>query len=510
MINYNISDQLVGALCNTLLHSLWQGIVLSVVAGLIVICTRKASSALRYNLLISALAFFAIGVSVTFVGQYRQGGGVPVAERLIQPVQLSGAHIATDAGPQTVPASQPGFTDRVYGYLSGHHNTIVLVWFLIICIRSLQLGVGLYGTYRFKRVQVRAVDDHWPERMRQLADALGIRQSITLLESGLAKVPMVIGALKPVVLVPIGLLTALRAAEVEAILIHELAHIRRRDYLVNLLQSLMEIVFFFNPAVLWVSGLIRAERENCCDDLALAQQNNRVDYMRALVSCEEYKLAAAGYAMAFAGDKNTLLGRVKRMSSNRNHSLNVFEKTVLAVCLVCAGLFAMAFSAKEVSRAEPLPKIIPVVTRPHFVAQANTKVTKAVTPRKRPGHDAIVSRPPEQQVIPGDTIVPQPVDMMEAYHNGGYQYSSKGYAGRRREYADLNQRYAADNINIKADLLKDHLIDDTNHLHFTINQNVFILNGVRQGAEVFERYKNKYVPTYGGEGWEWNHSTERN
>jgi bla regulator protein BlaR1 len=80
---------------------------------------------------------------------------------------------------------------------------------------------------------------------------------------------MVIGNLKPVILMPIGLLTALTTEEVEAILMHELAHIKRRDYLVNLLQSLMEIVFFFNPAVLWISQLIKAERENCCDDLAL-------------------------------------------------------------------------------------------------------------------------------------------------------------------------------------------------------------------------------------------------
>src|ERR1700749_4616836 len=124
-----------------------------------------------------------------------------------------------------------------------------------------------------------AAGGFWNERMQQLAALMGIRQTISLLESGIAKVPMVIGHLKPVILIPIGLLTALSAEEVEAILVHELAHIKRRDYLVNMLQSLMEIIFFFNPAVLWISQLIKTERENCCDDMVVEQSSNRISYI---------------------------------------------------------------------------------------------------------------------------------------------------------------------------------------------------------------------------------------
>jgi bla regulator protein BlaR1 len=145
----------------------------------------------------------------------------------------------------------------------------------------------------------------------------------------------------------VGLLSALSADEVEAIIVHELAHIKRRDYLVNLLQSLIEIVFFFNPAVLWISQLIKTERENCCDDLALEQSSNKISYIRALVSCEEYQQALPAYAMAFAGSKNSLLDRVKRLASNRNHSLNIYEKTALAVCLVVSGLCMSAFAERE-------------------------------------------------------------------------------------------------------------------------------------------------------------------
>ena len=349
LITYNSFDRLVGALCNTLMHSLWQGILLTAIAGLIIICTRKTSSALRYNLLISAMMLFAIGVSVTFTWQYSRSNPT-LAIKTTSEIRINNAAQPVQAvlvftGVQEL--SRQPFTVSVNNFLSEHHNNIVFVWFLIVCGRCLQLAFGLYGIYRLRRVSVSIVNGHWQHRMQILAVQLHLNKAVKLLDSGLAKVPMVIGYLKPVILVPVGLLNALTAEEVEAILIHELAHIKRRDYLVNMLQSLMEIVFFFNPAVLWVSKLIKTERENCCDDLAVARNNNKINYIRALVSCEEYQASVPAYAMGLSGGKNTLLNRVKRIVSNRNYSLNLFEKTVLAVCLVLLGLGVSAFTARE-------------------------------------------------------------------------------------------------------------------------------------------------------------------
>lgn len=337
------TDRLISALCNTLLHSLWQGLILAAVTGLIVLFTRKSTAAMRYNLLISALALFAVGVGTTFWLQFGE------AKPAVTDVVTTGiSNVAVNVPAVNINTSMPTqtFTENLYGYLNQHHNVIVLVWFLIICAKSIQLVVGLIGVRRLKHSKVHQVSIEWHNCMEQLAQSLNIDKGIMLLESGLAKVPMVIGTLKPVILIPIGLLTALTAEEVEAILVHELAHIKRRDYMVNLLQSLMEIVFFFNPAVLWVSQLIKVERENCCDDLALAQSSNKISYIRALVSCEEYKASVPAYAMALAGDRNSLLSRVKRMASNKNHSLNLFEKTVLALCLVVSGLCLSAFAKK--------------------------------------------------------------------------------------------------------------------------------------------------------------------
>ena len=278
VINSQLTDQLIKALCNTLVHSLWQGLLLAAIAGLIVIFTKRASSALRYNLLIAALLLFTIGTVVTFGVQLQQVHYTTGNEAVNTAQQNTFVAQTFNGNVNVQPAS---FTATITGYLNTYHNSIVLIWFLIICAKSIQLGVGLYGTYRLKRANVFAAGSYWNERMQQLACLLGIRQTISLLESGIAKVPMVIGHLKPVILIPIGLLTALSAEEVEAILVHELAHIKRRDYLVNMLQSLMEIIFFFNPAVLWLSQLIKTERENCCDDIALEQSTNKVNYIRS-------------------------------------------------------------------------------------------------------------------------------------------------------------------------------------------------------------------------------------
>jgi bla regulator protein BlaR1 len=345
VINPTLTDHMISALCNTLVHSLWQGLLLSAIGGIIVLATRRASAALRYNLLIGALLLFVIGSGITFSIQLNQSI-VNYSKLSVQPAAATVAaplvsNTAVNAG------GVSNITASVLGYLNQYHNTIVLIWFLIICAKCMQLGVGLFGTFRLRSVNVIAPGHHWEQQMQQLAAQLGITQTISLLQSGLAKVPMVIGNLKPVILIPMGLLTALSAEEVEAILVHELAHIKRRDYLVNLLQSLVEIVFFFNPAVLWISQLIKTERENCCDDLALGHSNNKVNYIRALVSCEEYQSAIPAYAMAFPGSKNKLIDRVKRLANNRNHSLNLLERTLLAVCLVISGVCMSAFAARD-------------------------------------------------------------------------------------------------------------------------------------------------------------------
>lgn len=368
--------QLIKALGNTLMHSLWQGVLLAIAAGLIISLTRKQTAVLRYNLLLTALLLFTGGVIITFLWQLQPASGAH------QVTNITAAAPALNGAANAQPVivyneAKPVLTDVLLTYFNRYCNMIVMVWFLIICIKSIKLAAGVYEVYQLRRIKITPVSKYWEDKLAQLSAQLKIKQVIDIAESGMAKVPMVIGHLKPLILIPVGFINALTTDEVEAILAHELAHIRRRDYLVNLLQSFMEIVFFFNPAVLWISELIKAERENCCDDIAIACTNSKYGYIQALLSCQEYQ-PSPGLGMAMAGQKSNLLDRVKRIVNNNNQSLNIMEKTLLTIGLVAAGICTVAFSsAKKEIKADPIHQTAAKkLTTPAVIAAAQPTLSK--------------------------------------------------------------------------------------------------------------------------------------
>ena len=332
-----IPQELVNAIGSTLIHSLWQGLVLAAVTGLIVVFTRRRQPTTRYKLLIGAMAIFFLSTLITFFNAFDnhiQLDGNAIANPIIE----NGAVNVVHADVQEV-----SILTKTKNYLNNHHQILVMVWLLIVCARCIQLSIGLNRLSYLRKTAVFEVDDEWKDKIAVLAKKLGIKQIIGIAESNLTKVPLVIGHLKPLILIPVGLLTAIQPKQIEAILIHELAHIYRRDYLVNILQSFMEIMFFFNPAVLWLSALIRTERENCCDDIAIKETSSKINYISALVSCQEYQLAAPDFAMAFS-KKGELKNRVQRLVYNSNQSLNKLEKSMIALCIVAVGFGLLAFS----------------------------------------------------------------------------------------------------------------------------------------------------------------------
>jgi len=529
--NTFLSDHIIKALCNTLLHSLWQGILLALVTGAIIIFTKKASAAYRYNLLIGAMALFTIGVTVTFIAQLQKLAGsnnsyitnttaTPASSTYANVMRAGGGHaISTKPSSAQIPddiTQLPGtgnITGVVISYFNSHYNLIVLIWFLIICAKSIQMAVGLHSISHLKRKKVFAVSGDWENKLLQLATQLHIKQVIRLMESGIAKVPMVVGHLKPVILIPVGLINSLTTGEVEAILVHELAHIRRRDYLVNLLQSFMEIVFFFNPAVLWLSTLIKTERENCCDDLALQQSSDKMGYIQALVSCEEYRSLIPAHVMAFPGSKNSLLDRVKRMAGNRNHSLNIFEKTVLAVCLVVFGLGISAFTAREHIK-KALKSVAAII---HHDVKAGPKapvkiVNETTLKKQRSFVDstaALLAQPQRLARAATDTgkqaglsPLKQLTDKIDSMRGNKGTPGTQLAILAKLDTANFKKFHA-----IGQQLYRERLVTDTNHLSISLNDRELIVNGVRMPKPVFERisrqfgtggsYGSSYAPPYG-------------
>jgi bla regulator protein BlaR1 len=362
-MNWNIFDQPIAqewvrALCLTLMHSLWQGLIAAIAAAAILLCTRKSKPAFRYNLLASVMLAFMAGTIGTFGLILRNA---PVALGSISAQSMSwGQQTAflDDAGMTTIAMagvmSEGSWIKYAVDFCSMHAQLIVTVWFLIFALKSLQAASGLRYLSKVTK-SVSTPEMKWIVRFYELTERMRIGQEVELCESDQVTVPMVIGFLKPVVLVPLGMLANLPAAQVEAILLHELAHIRRRDYLTNLAQIFCENVFFFNPAVWWISKLIREEREHCCDDLAISVMQNKVSFIHALVSFQEYNQSRPVFEVAFSKKRNHLLDRIKRIVNNNNKPLDAMEKLFVTFSLAAAIALSAATAPEKQAKSERSP-----------------------------------------------------------------------------------------------------------------------------------------------------------
>ncbi|MCK6692814.1 MAG: M48 family metalloprotease, partial [Thermoanaerobaculia bacterium] len=182
----------------------------------------------------------------------------------------------------------------------------------------------------------------WQDKLRALAVKIGYSRPVRLAESALVQTPLALGFLKPLILLPLGMINRISPAEVEAVLAHELAHIARRDWLFNLIQALVEALFYFHPAVWWISATIRAERENCCDDTAIALTGNRLLYAKTLVRLQDMAKSAKTPTLALAMEgspgllrrRPLLLERIKRILHQPQQSASFMEKMIATAILL--------------------------------------------------------------------------------------------------------------------------------------------------------------------------------
>ncbi len=175
----------------------------------------------------------------------------------------------------------------------------------------MRLVVHWSTAQRMRRRGVCPARAPWPATVAELCRQLGIRRTVAIVESTVAQVPMVIGWLQPVILVPAGLMTGLTQHQLRAIIAHELAHVRRHDYLVNLVQAVLETILFYHPAVWWLSNRLRVEREYCCDDVAVNVGGDAMRYARTLSLLETIRSETPQPALASTG--GTLMTRIQRL-----------------------------------------------------------------------------------------------------------------------------------------------------------------------------------------------------
>jgi uncharacterized protein (TIGR03435 family) len=233
---------------------------------------------------------------------------------------------------------------------------IVLAWVIGVVSFLTRLLGGWWWIHRLHRVARATPPSAWTKTAARLADSLGLSRRVHIVDSSVVDTPTVIGWITPVILLPVAALAGLSASQVEAILAHELAHIRRHDFLVNLLQTLAETMLFYHPAVWWLSARIRVEREHCCDEVALSVCGDAVSYAEALVELESWRRVRAPLAMAATG--GTLMTRVRRLlgapAIDRPRSVGALISAGVIAVLCVAGASAYVLAAQPDRSAPPV------------------------------------------------------------------------------------------------------------------------------------------------------------
>jgi beta-lactamase regulating signal transducer with metallopeptidase domain len=308
-----------------LFHSLWQAVSLAVLLKGILSLTRKSSANTRYLLscvILSLMMLLPVSTALW------NGGAKTYADSVAAKLQTSAATGEKEkstpaASSQTnISETQSAYNLLMYKAEKQFLPWTVLIWALGVFVCSVRLlGIWTY-TQRLGRSEKNAVLDEWRESLEKIARQLRVSRPVLLLESSMVKVPTVIGWIKPLILIPSSALTGLTPQQFELILAHELAHIRRHDYLVNLFQTIVETLLFYHPAVWWASKQIRKERENACDDLAVraggGDANAAAIYARALIEMERLRKSAPSLAMA--ADGGSLANRIQRLVGETSHS----------------------------------------------------------------------------------------------------------------------------------------------------------------------------------------------
>ncbi|WP_073405227.1 M56 family metallopeptidase [Mucilaginibacter sp. OK098] len=341
-------NKMITAFSWMLIHSLWQGLFLAIVTGAALVLAKRASSAYRYNLALILFMLFIAVCGLTFVYEWQSAAAATVLTPFTGNIGVNASSLFFNV--HSVKQLVKTFTD----YFSANAPFIILIWFMVFLFKSVKMISCLAYNQRIRNYQVYQPSEFWVNKVNLFSEKLKITKAVKLLQSGYIKVPVVVGHLKPVILMPVGLLAGLPMEQVEAILLHELAHIKRNDYFINFLQNVAEAVFFFNPGLLWISSLLKEERENCCDDIALQQTNNKIELVKALVSFKEHELYGSAYATAFPGKKNYLMRRVVRIMHNKNKTFGRSEKIFFITSILLFGLIvttAAVARIKEYTKA---------------------------------------------------------------------------------------------------------------------------------------------------------------
>lgn len=385
-----INGPLADAIGLAILHLLWQGTAVALGLAFVLRLLARSTANVRYALSCLALAALLIFGITTAVQSY------DVELAAIAAVAPAPAAFAIDS-PVLLRGHEPRRAVASFlTLLRPHSSTIATLWLMGVLLFATRLAVTWTRTRSLAFAGATAVAAEWQRVVDRLANALAINRAIRLAESTAVGVPSVIGFLKPVILVPASSLSGLSARQMELILAHELAHIRRHDFIANMLQSVAEALLFYHPAAWWISHQIRTERENCCDDLAVSTCGNPLEYARALTVLEQLRSTPA---LVIGANGASLLARVRRLIGHREQKL-ANGWTAIAAAVTFAVIIMIASVPVHADRDEPRPPH-PPSTEIEVVAPAPPAPPAKRSPR--------VVAPPDMPQVPDMQMTESPL-----------------------------------------------------------------------------------------------------
>lgn len=330
----------------TFVHALWQGSLLAAALALFNWMMRHREAEGRYWFAYALLLAQLVMGAATFYFLYREASSVTAGPINLSPLDASWMSTPIQ---ESVTADTPSILGLMVDRINAWLPQIVLFWLVGMAFSFARLALGLYNLDRLRHTARDVEDPIWYVRLRAVSARLGLRTSVRLAESDRIHSPILIGQLKPMILFPIGFFNQLNPAQVEAVLAHELAHLHRFDYWLNLLQSVVEAIYCYHPAIWWISAQVRESREHCCDDWAVQACGDSLLYARTLMEVAEgpAPIGALGLKGARQGQ---LYQRIQRLLLNPQYHFTMREKCFVLIVLL--GGFLLASANRSVSEAE--------------------------------------------------------------------------------------------------------------------------------------------------------------
>jgi bla regulator protein BlaR1 len=384
-ILYNIS-QVLGI---TIIHSLWQGLLVYFVLRIALTGAPSLSPLKKYNLAIGAMLCVSFWFIYTLITGIHDYNWVKLNSFTSSPLlPYIGLHV-------NAPINL-----TYYNAIAGYMPYICILYFAGLITNLAKLGLGWNKITEIKRHSIHA------EQMQQFINSfskkLNISKHVRLNFSELIDVPCMVGYFKPIIFLPVSIATNLSACEIEAILLHELSHIKRNDYLVNLLQQIITVTLFFNPFAQLINRIINRERENSCDDLVVEKTGRPLIYARALLKLEETRGAHLQLVLAATGKRFHLLNRIERIMKTKKQTGGL-RHLLAAIFLLLGGLSSLAWFNPKTAEAKTIVKPARSTAGIHLFAATNPVTVIKANPAALKNNSLTVVKDSNKYILVSDT-----------------------------------------------------------------------------------------------------------